>query len=149
MKKELFIVDDNPDHHFLLYKILKQFTESFPVRFFEDGKALHKHLLTLVYQRRSDNFPGLILVDLNMPGMNGLQLLRLLKDPAQNVLSHCRHIPVVVMSNETREEKIQQCYQAGASAFIIKPSDLEKMTNTLQAICQFWLNSNYVPKAFL
>lgn len=141
MNRELYIVDDNCDHHFLLYTILKQISADYSVRFFEDGKKLIRHLLSL---SRNSDFPSLIVLDLNMPGMNGLQLLKLLKKPAESLLAPFALIPVIMLSSETRTDKIQQCYEAGASAFVVKPMDFEKLKNTLQVICEFWLDINDV-----
>jgi len=146
MSRELYIVDDNSDHHFLLYKTLKQLSAPYPVRFFQDGKALHGHLMTLVQQEKYDDLPGLIILDLNMPGINGLQLLQLLKKPAQDSPSQLRSIPVIIMSSETRIEKINQCYHAGANAFIAKPMHLDELKNVLETTCAFWLEINYVPQ---
>lgn len=139
MARELYIVDDNCDHHFLLYTILKQISAKYSVRFFEDGKKLLRHLLSL---RGNSDFPSLIILDLNMPGMNGLQLLRILKKPTESMLIPAALIPVIMLSSETRTEKIQQCYEAGASAFVVKPIEFDELKNTLQVICEFWLDIN-------
>lgn len=140
MRKGLYIVDDNPDHHFLLYKIIKGFSGPIPVRFFEDGKVLYRHLESLGRQAKSDEFPGLIIVDLNMPGMNGLQLLKLLKQPKPELQPYFEDLPVVVMSSETSEDKIQQCYQLGANAYIVKPMETAEVKNTMESVFRFWLD---------
>jgi CheY-like chemotaxis protein len=138
--RELYIVDDNPDHHFLLYKAFKQFGKSYPMKFFEDGKVLHRHLNTLVTQNRSDQLPALIIVDLNMPGMNGLDLLKALRQDKIPADVYFKEIPVIVMSSETGVEKIRQCYQSGADAYIFKPMDFDKLKQILNGICNFWMN---------
>ena len=147
MRKEIFIVDDDPDHHFLVYKVIKGFDGSVPVRFFEDGKVLYRHLETLGRQARSDQFPALVIVDLNMPGMNGLQLLRQLRNPRPELQEYFDELPVVIMSAEKGVDKIQQCYQQGANAYIIKPMELEKIRYTLQSIFKFWLGQDMQPVA--
>ncbi|WP_439556561.1 response regulator [Dyadobacter sp.] len=139
MIREMYIVDDNPDFHFLLYKAFKQFGGQYAMKFFEDGKVLHRHLNTLITQQKSDQLPGLIIVDLNMPGMNGLDLLKALRQQRVQTDNYLNNIPVVVMSNETRTDKIHQCYQFGADAYIVKPMELDHLKNTLQGICNFWL----------
>lgn len=147
MNKELYIVDDSPDLHFLLYKILKQLTEPYAVRFFADAKALYRHLSILSLKGQDQSLPSLIILDLNMPGMNGLQLLKLLRQPSASNEVPLSHIPVIIMSSDTRQDKIHQCYQAGANAYVVKPVEFEKMKTTLQTLCEFWLNVNHVPQA--
>lgn len=139
MNGEIYIVDDNPDLHFLLYQILKQLPESYSVKFFEDGKILHRHLTSLLIQEQRDKFPKLIILDLNMPGMGGLQLLKLIKKPVNDSHDYLKEIPVVVMSSDVREDKILKCYQEGADAYIVKPMEFEKIKSTMQSICRFWL----------
>ncbi|KAA6439825.1 response regulator [Dyadobacter flavalbus] len=145
MNGEIYIVDDSPDQHFLLYQILKQLPESYSVKFFEDGKILHRHLGTLSIQEQHDKFPKLIILDLHMPGMSGLQLLKLIKKPAVESHEHLKDIPVVVMSSDTREDRIIKCYQEGADAYIIKPMEFDKVKSTMQSICRFWLGREVQP----
>ncbi|MCE7066944.1 response regulator [Dyadobacter sp. CY326] len=142
MKKETYIVDDNPDHHFLLYRAIKGFSGECPVRFFEDGKVLYRHLEALARQGRTNEFPSLLIVDLNMPGMNGMQLLRLLRQPKPELQGFFEDLPLVIMSSETGEDKIQQCYQLGANAFITKPFDFDEVRNTMKSIIRFWLDKD-------
>lgn len=142
MLKDLYIVDDNADHQFLMFKIFKQFDKPYVLKFFEDGNVLYRHLDFLAQQQDFDRLPGLIILDLNMPRMNGMQLLKLIKQPSVNANEHFMQIPVVVMSSDIREEKIRQCYQAGADAYIVKPIGLEEIKATLQGICNFWLDHN-------
>ena len=139
MERQLYIVDDDPDHQFLIYQVLKQLDKSYCVKFFETGQSLYKHLNALAFQHRSDQFPGLVIVDLNMPGMNGLQLLSLIKEPSKPDRISLSDIPVVVMSNEVQKEKIIECYRHGADAYIVKPIENNKIRDTMKAICNFWL----------
>ncbi|MCF2488135.1 response regulator [Dyadobacter sp. CY347] len=141
MDTELFIVDDNPDLHFLIYNIFKQFDKSYRVKFFEDGRSLYRHLDALSQRLDNHLFPGLIILDLNMPGMSGMQLLTLLKQPTKPEHVHLKDIPVVVMSSDDAEEKIIQCYKRGADAYVIKPVEHELMKSTLQAVCKFFLRT--------
>ncbi|WP_026631378.1 response regulator [Dyadobacter alkalitolerans] len=141
MDTELFIVDDNPDLHFLLYNIFKQFDKSYRVKFFEDGRSLYRHLDALSQRHDNHLFPGLIILDLNMPGMSGMQLLTLLKQPSKPEHVHLKDIPVVVMSSDNSEEKIIQCYKRGADAYVIKPIEHELMKSTLHSVCKFFLRT--------
>jgi CheY-like chemotaxis protein len=139
MSKELYIVDDNPDHQFLMYKILKHIDKPYSFKFFDDGKLLYRHLNAGSQRNDYHHFPGLIILDLNMPGMNGVELLRLIKHPTIESHEFLKQIPVVIMSNDIREEKMLQCYQTGANAYIIKPLGYEQIKSIMKGICRFWL----------
>ena len=143
MEKQLYIVDDNPDHHFLLHILLKEHSSSCRVKFFEAGNTFMNHLLALHHTRQI--LPTLIILDLNMPGTNGIQLLKRLKGDLQDDSPPFRHIPVIIMSSETNSEKISMCYEAGANAYVEKPLNFDQMKVTLKSICDFWLHVNYIP----
>jgi CheY-like chemotaxis protein len=136
---ELYIVDDNPDHQFLVYKLIKALDKPYQVTFFENGRSLHKHMLQLSRLGQHEGFPDLLVLDLNMPGMNGIDLLRLLRQPPLGSCSQIKDLPIVIMTNDISLHQIDQCYQAGANAVILKPLNFSVLTNTFQAICKFWI----------
>jgi CheY-like chemotaxis protein len=144
MSKELFILDDNSDHHFLMYKILKDLDKPYRFKFFEDGKVLYHHLESLSLRRDYKHFPGLILLDLNMPQMNGMQFLKLVRQATTDSHKLLSKIPIVIMSNDIREEKIRQCYQSGADGYIVKPMRYDQTKEVLTGICRFWLDGKVV-----
>jgi CheY-like chemotaxis protein len=78
--------------------------------------------------------PGLILLDLNLAGMDGRQVLERLKaDPA------LRSIPVIVLSTSDNPRDVQSCYQGGGSAYLLKPVDLERFEAMVRHFKAFWL----------
>jgi CheY-like chemotaxis protein len=147
MKGELYIVDDSADHSFLLFQIIKKFLEPYSVRFFGDGKTLHEHLIAKSRGGPDSDLPALIIIDLNMPGINGYQTLKMIKEPSHESYQKWKQIPVLIMTSEINKEKMKLCYEAGANAFICKPVDFEKMKYTLRTICEFWLQTNQVSYA--
>ena len=116
----------------------------YKVIFFGESTTLFPQLLTL--HRTQQDLPALIILDLNMPGKNGLQLLKQLKEPSQSTPAPLCHIPVVIMSSETSQQKIQMCYRLGANAFVEKPVDYEGMQSAVKATCDFWLGTNHIPQ---
>jgi CheY-like chemotaxis protein len=139
MNHEIFVVDDNADYQFLFFKLIKELHKPYSVKFFEHGKALHQHVVQL-HTRQAGQLPALVVSDFNMPGMNGLQLLKMLKTTIWDDHVSLREIPVVIMSNDISEHQILQCYQAGANAVVLKPIDFEVMKTTVRSICEFWLD---------
>lgn len=130
----VFIVDDGADYRFLLQQVFGRFLPQYPVRFFADGDDLRRHVLT------GGERPRVILLDLDMPILNGQQTLRFLKQqPVWN------RIPVVIMTSSADAGDMETCYEAGASSLLIKPSDFEQMRQNLGLICQYWLTMNRLP----
>jgi two-component system response regulator len=84
--------------------------------------------------------PKLILLDLKLPGLSGLEVLQALKG---NV--HTSHIPVVVLTSSTEEEDIAKCYELGVNSFISKPVEFDSFMDTVRNLGFYWLLLNKAP----
>ena len=84
--------------------------------------------------------PDVILLDLNMPRMNGLEVLRALHDDA-----NLRLIPVVVLTTSAAEEDIVRSYELNANCYVTKPVDLDQFLRVVTAIEDFWLTVVKLP----
>jgi CheY-like chemotaxis protein len=127
----VLIVDDSPADTELVYEASAggRFRSKFHAEM--DGEK------AMAYVRRVHEQHGapldLILLDLNLPGKHGLDVLAELKgDPRL-----CA-IPVVVFSSSQFQRDIRRCYEAGANCYVNKPGDLEEFFSTIQSIEQFW-----------
>lgn len=98
----------------------------------EDGKEA----LDFLRKNSIDGF-GYILLDLNMPRLNGLELLKICKQD-----STLRRLPIIVFTTSANQEDVQQCYENGANAYVLKPVDLEDFDRTIVAIDSFWGSVN-------
>lgn len=127
----IYIVDDGADYSYLLEQVFNRFLSQYPVRFFANGDVLHQHLLT------SLELPRLILLDLDMPVLNGQQTLTILKAHTQ-----WKRIPTVMMTSSSSGIEIGQCYDACANSFLIKPIGFEQLKQSMETICQYWLEMN-------
>jgi two-component system, chemotaxis family, response regulator Rcp1 len=85
--------------------------------------------------------PTLILLDLNLPGKDGRQVLAVLKTHAL-----LRRIPVVILSSSDSDRDITSCYELGANCFITKPLDLQAFRDTVRMVEQFWLGRARLPR---
>lgn len=85
--------------------------------------------------------PGLILLDLNMPKMDGREVLRVLKSS-----SRLHHIPVVVLTTSQAEEDIIRSYNLGANSFITKPIEFEALVQTLKDLGRYWFEIVELPE---
>jgi CheY-like chemotaxis protein len=86
--------------------------------------------------------PGLILLDLNMPGVDGRQVLERLK--ASPTL---RPIPVIILTTSSDTRDIEQCYALGASTFIQKPVDFDGLAAAVRAMRDYWFGIALLPEA--
>ena len=85
--------------------------------------------------------PGIILLDLNLPGTDGREVLRDIKSDTS-----LRSIPVVVLTTSDDEQDIQQCYADGANSYILKPVDLPGFLEAIQRLRDYWFEVVILPK---
>ncbi len=138
----ILIVDDDPDDLFLIRKAIRENEIPNPVVCVRDGEE------ALEYLRREDRFaevppgplPSLILLDLNMPRMNGHETLRVLKGDRA-----LKSIPAVVLSTSASPEDVSKAYELGANAYISKPDSYDKLVATVKALKDFWLQTARPP----
>jgi CheY-like chemotaxis protein len=128
--EKILIVDDNQSMRRSLARLLE--TEAYQVAEAADGEE------GLVEYARF--LPDLVVMDINMPRMNGLELLNVLKtDPA------LRTIPVVVLTTSSAEEDILRSYQSHASSYVVKPIDFEQFFSAIQALGRYMLTIVRLP----
>lgn len=136
---ELLIVDDDLGQVVLIKELLSVLGLSHHLHHVQDG------LLALQFLRAEAPYqnaprPHLILLDLNLPGKHGCEVLQEIKsDPA------LRSIPVIIMSTSRSSEDIQACYHSHANAFISKAADLDAAIQVVSAIDRFWLQTVELP----
>lgn len=146
----LYLVDDAADYRFLVQQVFKMFLPQYSLRLFADGLELMQHVeeksLALSVMstepdpvgpdpsRTGHGRPGLIVLDVDMPRLNGLQTLERLK---QN--SYWQTIPVVIMSNRIEAGFKETAYQLGANSYMTKPMDLAVMKDVMGQLCREWI----------
>jgi len=139
----ILVVDDDEDDRILLQAALMESEIHNPLDAVEDGEAL------MAYLRREPPFddlrgsplPGLVLLDLNMPRMDGREALRQLRaDPS------FQHIPVVVLTTSSNPEDVIATYRLGANSFITKPSTFERLAGTVRTLAVYWLRTVQLPE---
>ena len=85
--------------------------------------------------------PQLILLDLNMPKLDGKQVLTQLKSKSSN----WRHIPIVVFTTSYQEGDIRDCYNLGANSFIVKPMTFDRLVTVMTDLCHYWFEVASLP----
>jgi CheY-like chemotaxis protein len=84
--------------------------------------------------------PSAILLDLNLPGMDGRDILERLKQDRS-----FKKIPIVVFTTSSNPRDVELCYQKGANGYLIKPMDFQELQKTVQAFVDYWLEANTPP----
>jgi CheY-like chemotaxis protein len=139
---ELLLVEDNPQDVELTLNALREHHLANRVHVARDGaEALDFAFCTGAYaQRRPDNRPKLILLDLKLPKVSGLQVLERLKSDPRT-----RTIPVVVLTSSREEPDIQASYNLGVNSYIVKPVDFAQLIGAARQLGLYWLLLNETP----
>ena len=139
----ILMVDDDQDDQLLTEKALRANRVINPIRFLKDGEEL------MDYLRRQGKYAGVnlaprpcfILLDLNMPRMDGRKALGIIKaDP------EFRKIPVVILTTSQAEEDILKTYDLGANSFVTKPIDFESLVTMMESLKHYWLEIVELPQ---
>jgi len=138
----ILMADDDPDDRFLAREALSEARLANDLYFVKDGEELLEYLRGVGRYADPDDRPrpGLILLDLNMPRMDGREALVEIKaDPA------LRSIPIVVLTTSEAEEDILRSYNLGANAYITKPVTFESLVSIMKALGRFWFEIVELP----
>ncbi len=138
----ILMADDDPDDRLLMKEALEENNLPNTINFVEDGAELMDYLHKRGKYLREDVLkPGLILLDLNMPRIDGREALKLIKsDP------NLRRIPVIVLTTSSAEEDIIKTYDLGVNSFISKPAKFDDLVKVTRQIGGYWFRTVALPK---
>ena len=135
----ILLIDDNHDHAKILQWAFKKTGRKDEFTYFDDGNSALQYLKNPdVGESRK---PDLIFLDLNLPRLDGREVLRLLKSE-----DGTKGIPVIVVSTSEREEDVRKAYELGASSYVSKSSILNDVNPVLQTIQAYWGSAAKLPK---
>ncbi len=139
---EILLVEDNPADVELTLRALKKHNLANKVFVVKDGaEALEYIFATGSYSHRKiENAPKVILLDLKLPKVNGLEVLRKIKSDERTKV-----IPVVVLTSSAEERDIVDSYKLGVNSYIVKPVDFDKFLNAVQELGFYWVLLNKPP----
>jgi CheY-like chemotaxis protein len=140
---EILLVEDNPDDVQLTLRELRRHHFANRVKVVRDGaEALEFIFATGPYGRRDINHqPKMILLDLKLPKVDGLEVLHKLK-----IDEETKSITVVVLTSSNEELDLVKSYKLGVSSFIAKPLDFDKFANVASGLGFYWLLLNRSPQ---
>lgn len=139
---EILLVEDNPNDVELTLRALKKNNITNRIHVVRDGaEALEFIFSTDKYKDRNINeHPKVILLDLNLPKVNGLEVLKRIKDDERT-----RSIPVVMMTSSREEQDLVKSYKLGVNSYIVKPVDFSQFTNVVKQLGYYWMLINQNP----
>lgn len=137
MKKNILLVEDNPDDVCLTLRAFKQNKILNEVVVVKDGVE------AIEYLTRSATLPAVVLLDLKLPRMSGMEVLRQIR--ADN---RFKLLPVVIMTSSREEQDVVQSYHLGANSFICKPVDFVHFIEVVRQLGMYWLLLNEPPPSF-
>jgi len=145
MKKNFFlVVEDNVDLVTLTLQIFKRNHLSTCLQVTKSGQEALSFLIEMAHSSDCDSFPSLVLLDLNMPKMDGIETLKRIKQ-----YPNIKNVPVVMLTSSQDPEDISTCYDLGVSGYVVKPTDYKEFEKTLLAIEAFWGSYNVPPPVCL
>jgi CheY-like chemotaxis protein len=132
-------IEDNPADVRLIRELFKTSRIASELFFLRDGAEALSYLLGLPPYQGAQR-PDLILLDLNLPKKDGREVLREIKAHPDLAV-----VPVLVLTTSDAEEDIIKCYELHANSFITKPAELERFSDVMDAIEEFWLATAALP----
>ena len=141
-EKIILLVEDNPDDELLTLMALKDNNIMNEVIVARDGEeALDYLFMTGKYKNRDINVsPQVILLDLKLPKVDGLEVLQQIRSHPQS-----KFLPVVVLTSSKEEADLIKSYRLGANSYIRKPVDFEQFTQAIKTLGLYWLVLNELP----
>jgi CheY-like chemotaxis protein len=138
---EILLVEDNPEDAEMTMRALRKRNLANHVHWVKDGEeALDYLFCTGPYAGRDPAQPKLVLLDIKMPKIDGIEVLRRIK------ASQLKTVPVVVMTSSNEERDVVESYRLGVNSYIVKPVAFDAFLETVSGIGMYWLLTNRVPQ---
>lgn len=140
-KKDILLADDDPRDVELTTAALMEHKISNKIVVARDGvEALDYLLCRGAYEDRNKGNPLLILLDLKMPKIDGLEVLKVVKENP-----NLKSIPVVMLTSSEEEKDVVKSYDLGGNAYVVKPVEFEDFVSVVKRIGLFWILTNHSP----
>ncbi|MEB3182393.1 MAG: response regulator [Nostocaceae cyanobacterium] len=138
----LLIIEDSNEDFEAFKRYISKSSLSIPVYRCVDGEqALAFLYRTGEYTNiNSTPRPGLIVLDLNLPGTDGREILRRIKQDEELKL-----VPVVVFTTSNNPKDIETCYEQGVNSYIIKPMDFQRLKRSIETLINYWFDTTVLP----
>ncbi len=140
----ILLVEDNPAHAELVKRSLQEQRIGYQITHLSDGEKAVEYLFQRgdYADKQKHPRPHIILLDLRLPRLDGLDVLRQIKTADEEAI---RRIPVVVLTTSEAEQDLAQAYNRRANSYVVKPLDFEGFTALTDDLGSYWRRWNYYP----
>ena len=140
---EIILVEDNPSDADLIKRALNKNNVANKILHLKDGQEVLQYLFGEGQWkgRTTANTPKVILLDLKMPKVSGIEVLKRIKSNQETM-----GIPVVVLTSSKEDPDIKECYKLGVNSYVVKPVGFEEFSTTVAQLGLYWLLINQQPK---
>jgi CheY-like chemotaxis protein len=136
----LLLVEDNPDDQLLLRRALERARVRRPLVVASDGLEAAELLFGGGASSALETLPSLVLLDVNIPKLDGHELLARIRADART-----RLVPVVMLTSSCEQPDVQRAYGLGVNSYVRKPLDFARFVEVTRMLCQYWLDVNHTP----
>ena len=133
---DILLAEDSFEDADLTIRALKKKNLADHLLHLEDGSAV----LDFIFSPEGINIPKIILLDLKMPKLNGIEVISVLKSDERT-----KSIPITVLTSSKEGPDIEECYRLGVNSYIIKPVEFDKFVNAVTELGLYWLILNQPP----
>jgi len=141
-EKTILLVEDNPDDIALAQRAFRKCGLEKNIIIAHDGIEALNYLFSGEedVNREKINLPAVVLLDIKMPGMNGIEVLKQIRSQKRTA-----YLPIVMLTSSDNQQDIVQCYKFGANSYILKPVDFIKFQEVMRHLGFYWLTANKYP----
>lgn len=133
-KADILYVEDNEDYIDFVKRALRKVNDNITLTAVTDGKTA----LSSVSNVTAASGYKLILLDIHMPGITGIEILKKIRE-----IKDLMYTPIIMLSTSDNPQDVAVCYKSGANAYLVKPVGIQPLTDTIKSLCDFWLMRNY------
>ena len=139
--RTILLAEDNPADAEMAMDALREAKLANPVVHVEDGVEAMEYLLSQgAYAGRAKGDPAVVLLDIKMPRLDGLEVLKRMRSD-----EHLKRIPVVILSSSREESDLVRSWDLGVNAYVVKPVDVHQFFTAVQTVGRFWAVLNEPP----
>lgn len=142
VKDLVLTIEDSDDHYLFIKRAFDKSGYGDQIERVKNGEEAIQRVQDLMLKSEEDGLCRhlILLLDLNMPGVDGYQVLQRLKQEKST-----RFIPIIIFTSSSADVDIDTCFRHGANGYIVKPFDFQEFQNHIKCLCEYWLDMNERP----